>query len=195
MTVQLEAVDFTRTYTVEEFLNLDLPDDGINYELIGGKLMPSSSPDPGPSAPHGKLLIRLGGKIEAFAGVSEKAAGTIYGECSCTLGLANSYVVPDLAFVKAERIPANGFSGSITVAPDLIVEINSPSDTLEKIHNKITIYQQAEVRLIWSIYLLDKYVVVYRLNQPNPLFLGLDGELDGEDVLPGFKLAISKLFE
>jgi Uma2 family endonuclease len=61
--------------------------------------------------------------------------------------------------------------------------------------NKVDAYLQAGVRLIWSIYMVQKFVAVYRLNDPNIKFLNLNDELDGEDLIPGFKLKVNKLFE
>lgn len=180
-----------RTYTLQEFFELDLPEDAL-YELIEGK--PAATKNPGPGAPHGKLLIKLGGRLESFSQSQATALGTVYGECACYLELANTYVVPDLAFIASERIPLGGFSGALTVCPDLIAEINSPTDDVQKIHDKIEAYLNAGVRLVWSIYLLDKHIIVYRPGQRKQ-FLDLDSELAGLEVLPGFKMPVRQLFD
>ncbi len=182
-----------KLYTVEEFLNLDLPDDDANeYELIEGRLV--AKPKGGVSGPHGRVVFRLSGKIDSF--LETNPIGEGFAGASTNLGQTQgrNYVEPDVCFVAAGRILSD-FSGSIPVAPDLVVEVWSPSDTTQKIHDKIIEYQAAGVRLIWSIYLLDKFIVIIRLNDPDIRFLNISGELDGEDVLPGFKLAVSKLFE
>lgn len=98
----------------------------------------------------------------------------------------------DVCFVLNGRLPTS-FSGPIPVAPDLIVEVNSPSDTLERIHNKLESYRKAKVRLVWSINMLEKYVLVYRANDPDTKFVNTNGELEDEELLPNFKLTVKAL--
>lgn len=189
------VIDFERTYTVEEFLKLQWPDDDNNeYELIRGKLVACESP--GPSAEHGEIVTNLSSHLNTFATANEDKVGKVYGGSACTLGRpkGSNYVVPDVAFVAAGRTPPK-FTGPVPVAPDLVVEVNSPSDTLERIHDKIEAYHEAGVRLVWSIYALDEYILVHRPGNPKLSFLSLEDELDGEDVLPGFKLKVKILFE
>jgi Uma2 family endonuclease len=103
--------------------------------------------------------------------------------------------IPDVAFIQSGRSvnidELKGFPG----APDLAIEVISPSDTTERIHNKITLYRRFGVRLVWSIYILDKYVLVYNLDDPDVKLLNLKDELDGGDVAPKFNLNVGKLFE
>jgi Uma2 family endonuclease len=49
--------------------------------------------------------------------------------------------------------------------------------------------------LVWLISPLSKVVYVYHPNQAKPETLGINDELDGEDIIPGFKLKVSALFE
>ena len=106
-----------------------------------------------------------------------------------------SYVIPDVSlFLASTQLPTK-FNGPIPALPELVAEINSPTDTTERIHDKIEIYRKAGVRLIWSIFLLDEYVLAYRMGQPDKQYLGLDDELDGGEVLPGFQLRVRQLFD
>ncbi len=190
-----------KLYTVEEFLKLDLPgdendDDSIQYELIGGRIV--AKPKSGTSGEHGEIANTVGHYLKAYADIKigEKKLGRIYNQASCNLGQPENlnYVEPDVCFVLAGRTP-DKFRGAIPVAPDLVVEVWSPTDTTEKIHNKLEAYRQTGVRLIWSIYMLDKYILVHHLDQPKPIVVGLEDELDGSEVIPGFKLAVKALFE
>lgn len=184
-----------KLYTVEEFLNLEWSeDDDDQYELIKGEIVPKDKP--GPSGKHGKIIGKVSASIITFATSGETSLGDVFSNSACTLGRpkGSNYVIPDVSFVAAGRLPED-FDGPIPLAPDLVVEVNSDSDTLERIHNKIEGYQEAGVRLIWSIYLLEKYVLVYRLNDLDIRFVNVKGELDGEDVLPGFTLKVSDLFK
>lgn len=193
MTLEIQE----KLYTVEEFLNLEWDDDDEDeYELIEGKIV--AKPKSGVSAEHGKIVARVVSLLDRYAGygAGEKRLGEVYSGASCTLGrpVGSNYVEPDACFVLDGRTPTK-FSGAIPVAPDIVVEVWSPSDTTQKIHDKVKAYKEAGVGLIWSIYMLDQYVVIYRANDPNAQFLAVKGELDGGDALPGFKLKVSQLFE
>ena len=103
-------------------------------------------------------------------------------------------MIPDLAFVKKNRLPVR-FTGPIPVAPDLIAEVNSPTDTLRKMRTKIQAHQEAGVRMVWSIYMDDQFVLVYDFVNATRRFLDLTDELDGGEVIPGFKLPVARFFE
>ncbi len=200
MTSQLElkalesSADFERTYTLEEFLNLDFLGEGsTQYELLEGKL--AARPNIGKSGIHGKIIFKLATHLGIY--LETKPIGQGYSDSPCTLGRTDpkaSWVEPDLCFVANGRLPED-FEGPIPVAPDLVVEVNSPSDSGQKIYDKIKVYRAAGVRLIWSIYQLERFVAVYRLDEQDTLLLNLKGELDGGEILPGFKMAVKKLFE
>ena len=150
---------------------------------------------PGPSAVHSRIANKIGSRLEVFANEGETSLGQVFNGGACTLGRTDKdYVIPDVSFVAEGRMPKRP-SGPIPVAPDLVVEINSPSDTVERIHNKIEAYRLNGVRLVWSIYPLGDYIIVHRLDTPKLLLLWLEDELDGEAVLPGFKLKVSALFQ
>ncbi len=191
MTALLETEVSEKLYTVEEFLKLEWPDDDDNeYELIGGRIVARGST----SGKHGEIVFRLSSFLGNYLQTNPIGRGFV--EASCFLGQLEgiNYVKPDVCFVQAERIPAK-FRGPIPVAPDLVVEVWSPSDSTEIIQDKIEAYQAAGVKLIWSVYILHKFVIVHQLGQERRAFLELDDELDGQDVLPGFKLKVNTLFE
>ena len=78
--------------------------------------------------------------------------------------------------------------------PTLAVEILSPSDTIEEIHEKITVYQAAGVALVWVLHPYDRTVTVYRPDA-EPDLLNVREELSGEPHLPGFRVPVARLFE
>ncbi len=207
MTIETE----THTYTLEEFYQWvnEYGEPERQYELINGEIVEMNEREPGPSGRHGEVMLVLGQYLLNY--VRAHKLGRVFVNSACTLGISSSshevanspktskkartnYLVPDVLFVRQELLQ-NKFEGPIPVLPDLIAEINSPSDTTEAIRDKIAIYKKAGVRLLWSIYLLEEYVVVYRLDEPKRTFLNPEDELDGEDILPGFKLKVSALFE
>jgi Uma2 family endonuclease len=102
---------------------------------------------------------------------------------------------PDVSFVSTERLPKR-LRSYPNVVPDLAVEIESPSDLPYQVDAKIEEYQKAGVRLVWLVRPFSRRIDVYRLSKgllPEPV--GIDGELSGEDVLPGFKIALADIFD
>lgn len=102
---------------------------------------------------------------------------------------------PDVSFVAKDRLkglkklPKRFFEG----APDLAVEVISPSNTFEEIHQEIVEYFESGSRLVWVINPDEESVVVYRGTTPDRL-LKITDFLDGEEVVDGFRLAIAELF-
>ncbi|MGH2531263.1 MAG: Uma2 family endonuclease [Thermomicrobiales bacterium] len=103
-------------------------------------------------------------------------------------------LVPDVAFVRWDRLPGHvrpqGYS---PVPPDLAVEVRSPSDRPGEIAQKLALYQRAGVPLVWWVDSSRRIVTVYRLGHP-AIELHEGDELDGEDVLPGFRLSVAEIF-
>jgi len=104
---------------------------------------------------------------------------------------------PDVAVVLFERwardrrIPE---TRSWAVAPDLAVEIVSPSNTADEVAEKLEEYFKVGVRLVWVVY--PRQLKVYAYASPTKVrVLALGDELEGGDVLPGFRMALSSLFE
>ncbi len=160
---------------------------GDNYELINGVWIEM----PGQSGIHSRIITKLARYIDTYASVGKLGQTFSQGPVALT---TNNEPRPDVSFVAAGKLP-DYFSGPISVLPDLVIEVNSPSDTTEGIHDKLIMYREAGVPLIWSVFMLDKYVLVHRLNDLNIQLLNLNDELNGEDVIPGFKLKVSTIFE
>jgi Uma2 family endonuclease len=101
---------------------------------------------------------------------------------------------PDASFITIEQMPVPP-EDEVTIAPDLAVEVVSKNDTAYEIEKKVRQYQQAGVKLIWVAYPISQTIAVYHLKEGlTPKILNTSNELDGEDVLPGFKLKVSAIF-
>jgi Uma2 family endonuclease len=100
---------------------------------------------------------------------------------------------PDAAFVRLERLPE--LTGSfVPIPPDLAVEVLSPSDRLADALSKVTMYLQAGVPLVWLIDPIRRTATIFR-QESSPATIGKDGVLEGEDVLPGFTLSLTRLLD
>jgi Uma2 family endonuclease len=103
---------------------------------------------------------------------------------------------PDLAFVSFERwaqdrrIPR---ARSWAVIPDLAVEILSLTNSADEVAEKLEEYFQVGVRQVWVVYPRQSKVYVYRSTTAIQVFAPGD-ELDGGDVLPGFRLSVRDVF-
>jgi Uma2 family endonuclease len=175
----------TKLWTVEDVARL--PDDEFRYELIRGVLYRI----PPPMFRHGRVVMVVGAHLYHFVeehglGVISDQSGFIFERNPDTL------LGPDLAFVQRARIPADENTYP-AVAPDLVIEVASPSQTGPSIEEKTAIYLAAGVRLIWIVYPARRTVRVYRADGTERLLTEND-VIDGEDVLPEFQLPVSRLF-
>ena len=103
--------------------------------------------------------------------------------------------VPDVAFVRTDRVPQGErrreyFEG----APDLAVEIVSPSETFRETQEKALLYLAAGARLVWVVEPEGRTVTVYTPDRRVQI-LDADGVLDGGDVIPDLALPVRRLFE
>lgn len=99
---------------------------------------------------------------------------------------------PDISFWSKERLPEVP-EGYIEIAPDLTVEVVSPSDHFSRINRKLREYLDKGVRLIWVVDPEDRTVTIYRPGT-EAVILTESQALDGGDVLPGFTCLVRELF-
>ena len=178
-----------RLITAEEFSLMPDPPDGSRQELVRGVIETM----PPPSTYHGVCCARLGRRLGNF--VEEKNLGFIASNDSGFITERDPDTVrgPDLSFWIRERLPQLPAEGYVALAPDLVVEVVSPSDVFSRINKKLQHYLKHQVRLIWLVLPEDRSVTVYR-PQAAPVTLVNSDQLSGEDVLPGFTCPVQELF-
>jgi Uma2 family endonuclease len=177
-----------RIITAEEFAKI--PDDDYRYELVEGRVVRASPP----GSLHGALAVQLASLLERH--VRSHDLGAVMGEAGFKLASKPDTVRgPDLSFICRERIPATGLpEGFWLGAPDLAVEIRSPSDSRTEILGKVNDYLTHGARLVWVVDAHNKSVTVYRPIS-TPVTLGADDVLNGGDVLPGFLCGVREIFD
>jgi Uma2 family endonuclease len=175
--------------TVEQFERLP-EEDGYRIELSAGRLV--REPLPGPR--HGRIGVKLGARLDAFA--VRHRLGLTFGEAGFVLYRDPDTVRgPDLSFVSHARLPPQGYAGTFWhMAPDLVVEILSPSNRWADMRRKAMEYLDAGSRLVWLIDPARRCATVYQ-PEAEPLHVDAAGVLDGGDVLPGFSLPLAELFD
>jgi Uma2 family endonuclease len=173
--------------TAEELL--ELPDDHMRHELVEGELR-TMSPAGGE---HGRVALAIGARI--LQHVDEHGLGLAFAaETGFVLHRGPDTVrASDVAFVAAGRLPAGAGRGFPELAPDLVVEVVSPSDRASEVAEKAAMWLDAGVRLVWVV---DPQARLAAVHHPGGLVTVLrqDGVLDGEEVLPGFRLPLAPLF-
>ena len=182
------VLDKEKFYTLEEFAAL--PDDGKRYELWEGRLVEMTAA----REDHSKIGTRLLTYLGYFVTVLNNL-GDVYGPDG-TFDILGHGLSPDVAFVAKGRLLATQRGMAvIPLSPDLAVEIKSSGDTFPEVKAKVRKYQRAGVRLIWVIVPAKKTVQIYHPHDDKPTTLKLEDELTGEDVVQGFKVKVSQLFE
>ena len=102
---------------------------------------------------------------------------------------------PDVYYVSAEKLPLNvRVQGYLEVTPELVVEIVSPSDSERDVGEKIAMWLELGVSMALVVRPAERAVMVHRPGVPVVTLTG-DDALDGGDVLPGFSLPLSEIFD
>jgi len=169
---------------------LVMPDDGFCYELIKGELIRM----PPPGHIHGRVTMRIAGPLYQY--VLSNKLGIVYAAETGFLIHQNPDTVraPDAAFVEQQRVDCAGEGEGYWVgAPDLAVEVVSPSDSVGYVEDKVEQWIEAGSRLVWVISPKLRTVTVYR-SLANITILTEKDTLDGNDVLPGFRIRVEEIF-
>ena len=168
--------------TLEEFLQSDLE----RYEYVKGKLIPMAPP----TMEHGEISMNLSFLLSLH--VRENQLGRLY-PADTDFKLGDRLVKPDIAFISTARLPENKRQAS-PVAPDLAVEVVSPTDIQYRVIEKAFAYLDAGTRLVWIVEPVGKTVTVYR-SKTDIKTLTSEDTLSGEDVVEGFSCQVAQLFE
>jgi Uma2 family endonuclease len=180
-----------KTFTAQEFREfVNRPENAEKwFEFINGVIYEATMPKP----VHAVIALRIAHFLLLFVG--ENHLGEVVGD-GCEFNLPNGdTVIPDAAFVSKEQV--EGVPAEYFVAPDLAVEVISPSSRPREVLNKIESYIKSGTRIVWAVYPDEKVVDVWRPANDGGLHVykvTMEGNLDGGDVLPGFTLAIKDIF-
>ena len=165
-----------------------LPKDGHKYELLEGDLIMSPV-----HMNHGRLCARIAAILLDHA--ESRRLGDVF-DSSTGFRLADDLLLcPDVAFVGKARMkalaprPDKFFPG----APDLVVEVLSPSDRMTQINRKLEHYFEHGTKLAWLVNWQKEQVHIYTPDGLESL-THLEDVLTGASVLPGFKCRLRRLF-
>lgn len=176
-----------RLKTAEDLSNL--PDDSYRHELVAGVIVA----EPLPRHRHDRTRRRLERLLEDF--VEPRGLGEVFGEAGYVLARDPDTVRgPDLSFISRERLTGFDDARFFPGAPDLAVEILSPSNRPGEMHAKVADYLAAGARLVWVVDVERATVTTYTALL-TPRRIESPATLDGGDVLPGLAIPLELIFE
>ena len=183
----LETAMATATLmTVEEFAAL--PEDGQMHELVEGELLTV----PPPHSLHAKTFNRIFIPLANF--VLEKGLGEAFGETGYRLFDDPPTVrQPDISFQRAEKLTRQPEEGFFRGAPDLVIEIMSPSDSAADLRLKVRQYLEAGASVVAAVYPRTREIMLHR---PGGVAQTLESgqTLEFPDLTPGWSLPIDSIF-
>jgi Uma2 family endonuclease len=181
-----KVVSPTQRMTAEQLAAL--PADDKRYELVAGRLRVMN---PAGNV-HGRVAARL--LIELGQYVEQHKLGIVYAAETGFLLARNPDTVraPDVAFVAQERFEAAEQTGGyLQLAPDLVAEVVSPSDSYSQVEEKALAWLGSGVAMVLVVDPGTQTVQVYR-GTDNIVSLGIDERIVGDDVVAGWSLSKAK---
>jgi Uma2 family endonuclease len=156
-----------------------------NFELIAGEIVEKMVSNPRSSS--------IGALVLGFMAVHvrQNNLGRVTGADGGYMVNGERYI-PDAAYISKARQPVQPSDAYNPLAPDLAVEVLSPTNDDEEMRVKVAHYTAAGA-LVWVIDPDRQRVEVYQSGKPPKILTG-DDTLDGGDVLPRFALTVSSIF-
>jgi Uma2 family endonuclease len=178
--------------TIEEFLVL--PEDGIDRDLINGQIR--EQPMTKRNRFHAETEATIARLIGNWVAEQPIKLGKVYsGEVGCSLRRnPDTNVGIDVAYFSAETVAQQTDTTTMMEGvPELAVEILSPSDTIEAISEKVELYLETGVKLVWIVDPRFKTVTVHRSDELPRLF-NIQQQLSGDPFLKELMIKVQKIF-
>lgn len=163
------------------------PEDNFRRELIGGELIVTAAP----GTRHQRAVLELGAGLLAW--VKERGGEVFVAPFDVYLS-EGDVVEPDVLFIRAEHLDRLG-EKYLRGAPDVIVEVSSPSTRRLELRRKKDLYERYAAAEYWYVDLESDRVEVYRLEEGRygtPRLLTREDILDSPEV-PGFSIPVADL--
>ena len=166
-----------------------LPEDGKQHELIDGELFVTHAPTPR----HQRILGKLYSQLSAY--VETNSLGDVFVAPVDIVLDKHTVVQPDVLFIRQDRLGIVG-EQAVEKAPDLVVEILSPSTFYKDLRRKMAAYSQFGVQEYWIVDPEKQTMEIYqRLGEGLQLTRQISSEETWESpLLPGFQMTVSSVF-
>jgi Uma2 family endonuclease len=177
-----------RAVTAEELLHM--PDDGLRRELVRGEVIEMTPA----GHHHGRITLNVTTPLDQHVRLHD--LGTVYAaETGFQIASDPDTVrAADVAFVRRDRLAEGADTeGYWPGAPDLAVEVVSPSDRYAEVEAKVLEWLEAGTRMVVVVSPRKRTVTVYR-SLSDIVVLTEEDELDGGSVVPGWRLPVREIF-
>lgn len=167
-----------------------MPSADQQYELVRGELKPMSPA----GTRHSTIAVRFASRLVSH--VDSNNLGLVIGADGGFVVSRSPDVVlvPDVGFIRAARLtPEIDLERFFRGAPDLAVEVVSPSDRLSDVAAKARQYLAVGTLAVWFLAPAGRTVIGYGTNDWVQTLAEPD-ELDGGDVVPGFRIRVWEIF-
>ncbi len=190
-TATIDVPVVTPFMTAEEFVQLHGDDSSV--ELVKGRVVRC----PMPGAKHGEVCSKANYFLTHYA--MESKSGRVLGNDTFirTGKEPDTYRGADVCFISYTRLPQEQAlpKGPLEVAPELVVEVRSPTDRTSHILGKVSDYLKAGVVVVLVLDPAIEAVTIYRETEDIPQRFSNGDELTLPDLLPGFTVPVRKFFE
>jgi len=175
-------VDTRPRMTEEEFMAL--PDDGRKYELVDGEAK---------EVPTGGRHGKIGSEINFLLRSVAKPYGSVFDSSTGFRMASGNIRSPDVSFMRFDRLPdGDAPVGFVDGAPDLCIEIISPSEDQRDSWRKVGEYFESGASQVWHVFPETRRVVVFRSMDDVRTYSDED-VLEADTVLPDFRHRVSDL--
>ena len=182
------ATDTQHLPSLEAYASWPDPEEGSVTELVRGMIVR----EPRPGASHGRVQFELARRLGNWA--REGGHGDVLGESGFILSEDPPTVRgPDVAVMLGGGIREEGPGGWVRGAPDVAVEILSPSETAVRVQQKALDYLAAGALRVWIVDPEARTVTVYRPDG-SMVLLREEDSLEDAELLPGFEVPLAELF-
>ncbi|WP_337174158.1 Uma2 family endonuclease [Paludisphaera sp.] len=178
-----------RLMTADEFMKAKLGDG--RFELVRGEIVELSPP----YSDHGYACSRLAGLFFVY----ERESGYGYSLSNDTAVQTrrnpDTVRAPDVCFYSEARHPRTKLGPNLlTVAPDVAIEVVSPSNSKIELLEKVVEYLAAGSLAVWLVYPQTRSVAVFRDSRTPPAVFDDGDAIDDQPELPGFRCLVSDIF-
>ena len=176
-----------KTYTYAEYADIISRPENANriLELIDGELVEKTA-----SFTPSEIAMTIGFYFKGY--LIENPIGYLTAADGGYILDDDNTFIPDVGYISKSRLPERP-SREAPVAPDLAVEVKSPTDRKRDMRLKADKYLAFGTKMVWLVFPEDQDVEVYEPDK-DVVNVGIDGILDGGTVLPGFQLPVRKIF-
>lgn len=160
---------------------------GHSFELINGEIIEKMSTEE-----HGLIAAQIVAALIAY--LKNQPLGRAGVEIRYRFPDDDrNDLIPDVSYISNERALPITKKGAVPLMPDLAVEVKSPDDSNNELRAKAIYYLKSGSEMVWLVFPTKQKIEVY--TEEMVITLGIDDVLDGGEVLPGFSLSVSELFE